>query len=151
EAEREVGGQIVRSDLLRLVVRIRHRAPARPTLRLPLVRTGRALGQLPLVAEQLLEEVVAPLGRCRGPGELEAAGDRVSREPGAEAVPPADALVFDVPTLGIRAHVLLGARAVRLAEGVAAGDQRDRLFVVHRHAAEGLADVLCGLDWIRVA
>ena len=34
-----------------------------------------------------------------------------------------------------------GAGAVRLAEGVAAGDQRDGLLVVHRHAAEGLADV----------
>ena len=33
------------------------------------------------------------------------------------------------------------AGAVGLAEGVAAGDQRDGLLVVHRHAAEGLADV----------
>jgi hypothetical protein len=33
------------------------------------------------------------------------------------------------------------AGAVGLAEGVAAGDQRDGLLVVHRHAGEGLADV----------
>ena len=33
------------------------------------------------------------------------------------------------------------ARAVGLAEGVAAGDQGDGLLVVHRHAGEGLADV----------
>jgi hypothetical protein len=30
---------------------------------------------------------------------------------------------------------------VGLAEGVAAGDERDGLLVVHRHAGEGLADV----------
>ena len=151
EPEREVRGQHVRSDLLRLVVRIRHRSRARATLRLPLVRTGGALAQLPLVPEQVLEEVVAPLRRRRGPGELEAAGDRVTGIARAEAVPPADSLVLDVTAFGIGPHVLLGARAVRLAEGVAAGDQRHRLLVVHRHAPEGLADVPGRLDRIRIA
>jgi hypothetical protein len=33
---------------------------------------------------------------------------------------------------------------MRLAEGVAAGNERHGLFVVHRHAAEGLADVARG-------
>ena len=78
EPEREVGGQHVRRDLLRLVVGIRNRAGARATLRPPLMRTGGALGQLPLEAEQVLEEVVAPLRRRGGPGDLEAAGDRVT-------------------------------------------------------------------------
>ncbi len=36
-----------------------------------------ALGELPLVAEEDLEVAVAPLGRPVGPGDLEAAGDRV--------------------------------------------------------------------------
>ena len=43
------------------------------------------------------------------------------------------------------------AGAVGLAEAVAAGDQRDGLLVVHRHAAEGLADVLGRRQRIRVA
>ena len=43
------------------------------------------------------------------------------------------------------------ARAVGLAEGVAAGDQRDGLLVVHRHAGEGLADVLRRGDRIGIA
>jgi hypothetical protein len=43
------------------------------------------------------------------------------------------------------------ARAVALAEGVPAGDERDGLFVVHGHAGEGLADVTAGGDRIRVA
>ncbi len=38
-----------------------------------------------------------------------------------------------------------------LAEGVAAGDQRDRLLVVHRHAREGLANVDRGLERIGIA
>ena len=38
-----------------------------------------------------------------------------------------------------------------LAEGVAAGDQRDGLLVVHRHPAEGLADVAGGGHRVGVA
>ena len=37
------------------------------------------------------------------------------------------------------------------AEGVAAGDERDGLFVVHRHAREGLSNVTAGGDRVRVA
>ena len=43
------------------------------------------------------------------------------------------------------------ARAVGLAEGVPARDQRDRLLVVHRHSTERLADVLGGGDRIAAA
>ena len=38
-----------------------------------------------------------------------------------------------------------------LAEGVAAGDERHRLLVVHRHAGEGLADVPRRSDRIGIA
>ena len=43
------------------------------------------------------------------------------------------------------------AGAVALAEGVAAGDERDGLLVVHRHARERLADVARGELRIGVA
>ena len=43
------------------------------------------------------------------------------------------------------------AGAVGLADRVAADDQRGRLLVVHRHAAERLADVLGRGQWIRLA
>ena len=46
------------------------------------------------------------------------------------------------PPSGLRADQRRIAGAVGLAEGVAAGDQRDGLLVVHRHAEERLADVL---------
>ena len=48
--------------------------------RLPLLGAGRALGQLPFVLEQVLEEVVAPLGRRLAPGHFRAAGDGVGAE-----------------------------------------------------------------------
>ena len=46
--------------------------------------------------------------------------------------------------LGLGADEVGIAGAVGLAEGVAAGDERDGLLVVHRHAAERLADVAGG-------
>src|SRR6185503_15475298 len=57
------------------------------------------------------------------------------------AARPAEALLLDRPGLGFASDVLHFAGAVGLAEAVAAGDQGDRLLVVHRHAREGFADV----------
>jgi hypothetical protein len=77
-----------------------------------------------------------------GPGALEAAGDGVGALAGAEAVLPAEALLLERRASGSGPTYLRPvAGAVRLAEGVAAGDQRHGLLVVHRHAGEGLADV----------
>src|SRR5437773_2084079 len=97
-------------------------------LRLPLMRPGRALGQLPFVAEQVLEEVVAPLRGRRGPGDLEAAGDRVLALARAELALPAQPLVLDAGSFRLRADQRRIARAVGLAEAVTAGNQRHGLF-----------------------
>src|ERR1700679_849642 len=105
------------------------------------MRTGRALGQLPLVAKEVREEVVAPLGRRRGPGNFETAGVGIAPLSGAEAALPAEALLLDGGGLRFRADIACGARAMGLAERVPAGDERHRLLVVHRHAAERLANV----------
>ena len=107
----------------------------------PLVRAGRAFGQLPLVAKQVFEEVVAPLGGRGGPGDFQAAGDGVAAKAAAVLADPAQALVRDVAGLGLLAHQRGVARAVRLAKGVATGDQRHSLLIVHGHAGEGVADV----------
>src|SRR5579871_714903 len=97
-------------------------------LRFPLMRAGRALGQLPLVAEQVPEEVVAPLRRRRGPDDFQAAGDRVATFARAELAPPAEALLLDGSGLRLRTHQRRSAGAVGFAEGVPARDQRDRFF-----------------------
>ena len=79
-------------------------------------------------------------------------GDRVLALAGAERVLPAEAHLLDRRALGLAADVLVGVGgAVGLAERVTAGDQRDGLLVVHRHAAERLADVAGGGERVRVA
>src|SRR5437879_8571412 len=137
EPQREVGGQHGRRVTLRRVVGVRHGTGARATLRLPLVRTGRAFRQLPFIAEQVAEEVVAPLRRRAGPGDFEAAADRVTTLACAEVARPAEALLLDAGSFRLRTHQCRIAGTVGLAEGVTASDESNRLFVVHRHASEG--------------
>ena len=79
DLQREVGRQHHRRVPLRRVVRVGHRVLRLGVLRRPLLRAGGALGQLPLVLEEVLEEAVVPLRRLVGPGALEAARDRVAR------------------------------------------------------------------------
>src|SRR5262249_12144861 len=98
--------------------------------------------QLPLVLEEVLEEAVVPLRRGVGPRALKAARDRVAALAAAVLVDPAEALVLDARGFRLRADVGGLRRAVRLAERVAADDQRAGLLAVHRHAGEGLADVV---------
>ena len=64
--------------------------------------------------------------------------------PRAVVAHPAQALRFQRRAFRIRTLVGFRGGAMGLAEGVAAGDQGDGLLVVHRHAAEGGADVLGG-------
>ena len=107
----------------------------------PLMRAGRAFREFPFVAEQVLEKVVVPLRGRGGPGNFQAAGDRVATHAGAVAASPAEALLVEAGIFGIGPHIGRRAGAVGLAEGVAAGDQRHRLLVVHGHAFEGFADI----------
>src|SRR5205085_10200522 len=111
------------------------------TFRLPLFRTGRALGQLPFVFEQVLEKQVAPLGRRLRPGHFRTAGDSIAPDARAVLALPAEALIFDGGAFRLWAEQRRIARAVSLTEAVAAGNQRDGLFVVHRHAEERFADI----------
>src|ERR1700688_3928253 len=113
---------------------------------------GRTLRQLPFVAEQVREEVVAPLRRRRGPDDFQAAADRVTTMTFAKFILPSQALIFDVGTLWFIAHILSGnASAVRFAEGVTAGNECNRFLVVHRHALESLPNVSRRSDWIRLS
>src|SRR5256885_6728970 len=118
---------------------------------MPPSASKKTLRQFPFVAEQVLEEVVAPLRGPGGPRDLQAAGDRVTALARAEAALPAEALLLDAGRFGLRPHMGLRAGTVGLAERVAAGNQRDGFFVVHRHASEGLADIPGRRDRVRVA
>src|SRR5437879_12558342 len=104
-------------------------------LRFPLMRAGRALGQFPFVAEQVREEVVAPLRWRRGPDDFQAAADRVAAFAASIGAFPAESLLLDGGAFGLGADILARVGgAVRLAERVSAGDGRTGILVVHRHA-----------------
>src|SRR5258708_11962479 len=118
--------------LLRLVVGVRDRGSV--AFRLPLLRTGWALRQLPFVVEKVVEEVVAPLRRRLRPSDFGAAGDGVRPEARTMLAFPAEALILDEGAFRLRAEQRRIAGAVGLAEGVTAGNQRDGLLVVHGHA-----------------
>ncbi len=139
--QRQVAREHHRRVAHRTVVGIGHRIGAGAVLRLPLLGAGRALTELPLVAEQRLEVAVVPLDRRGRPGALEAARDGVLALAAAEAALPAETLVLDRATLGLGSDQVGIACAVALAEGVTTGDERNGLLVVHRHAGEGLTDV----------
>src|SRR5262245_44720754 len=106
------------------------------------MRASRAFGQLPFVAEKVLEEVVAPFGRRRRPGDFQAAADGVTSFARAKFALPPQTLLLDRGGFRLRANQRRIACAVGLAETVSAGDERDGLLVVHRHALEGLADIM---------
>jgi hypothetical protein len=116
-----------------------------------LVCAGRALRQLPFVAEQVFEEIIAPSGRRSGPRDFEAAGDGISGRASAERALPAEALRLDATTFGIRADMRRGAGTVGFSEGMATRDQRDRFLVIHSHAGKGLANVAGRGNGVRIA
>src|SRR4029077_15020737 len=77
--------------------------------------------------------------------------DRVTTFACAKAARPAKALLLDAGGFPLETHQSRIAGAVGFAESVTAGDERNRFFVVHRHASEGLADIPRRGDRIRVA
>ena len=118
----------------------------------PLVGAGGTLGEFPFIAEQVLKVVVVPLDGVGGPCALEPAGERVVAFAGAKGILPAEALLFDGGSLRFGTDILdLLGSAMGFAERVSAGDQGHRLLIIHRHAAEGLADIPCRRDGIRLS
>ena len=151
QLQRQVRRQHHRRVPLRRIMGIGHGVLSLGILRGPLLRTGRALGQLVVVLVQVVEEPVVPLRRLVRPRALEPAGHRVGALAAAEGVPPAEALLLERGTLGFRTDVVLGGGTMGLADRVAADDERNRLLVVHRHATEGLSNVVGGSQRIRLA
>src|SRR5262249_44086208 len=82
----------------------------------------------------------------------QAAGDRVDAFAGTKSTPPAEPLVLEAGTLGLGAAVLSRVGStVGLAKGVAAGNQRHGLLVIHGHAAERFPNVPGGRERIGFA
>ena len=151
ELQREVRGEHDRRVPLRAVVSVRHQACRLPVGGNPLELAGGTLGELPLVAEQVVQELRCPAHRVGGPGAFQAARERVAAGAGTGLVLPAQALFFDRRGCRFGSHVLLLDGAVGLPESVSASDEGHGLLVVHRHAAERLPDVPGRRDRIRLA
>ena len=117
----------------------------------PLIGTSRALGQLPLVAEQVLEVVIAPDRWRGGPGDFKTAADGVGAFAAAKAAFPAKALLLHAGAFWLRAHMTCRPGAMGLAKAVTAGNQSDGLFVAHGHAGKSLTNVLGGCQGVGVA
>src|SRR5688572_17937772 len=118
----------------------------------PLLCAGRAARQLVVVVVEIVEEPVVPFCWLGSPGALQTARDRVGALAGPVLVLPAEALFLQAGSFRFGADVLrCRRRAVRLPDRVTADDERKRLLVVHRHAAEGLADELAREGRVRVA
>src|SRR4029077_14983219 len=125
-------------------MRIRDCPVASAIFRCPLMRSGRALRQFPFVAEQVREEVVAPLRGGLGPSDFQAAPDGVSTKTFAKFIFPPEALILTGGAFWSRAYILSrNTSTVRFAEGVSASNECDRFFIVHCHAGERFPDIPC--------
>src|SRR6266851_382959 len=103
------------------------------------------------MSEQVFEEVVVPLYWVGGPGALQPAGDRIAAFAAAISIFPAEALFLDVGALGFPADIAVRSSTVGFSERMPAGNKRNCLHVIHRHAAECLADILGRGEWIRLS
>src|SRR5437660_7844883 len=100
----------------------------------PLLRTGGARRQLPVVLVKVLEEPIVPLRRVIGPCALQPAGDRSGAFATAKAVLPAEALLFQAGAFRFGTDVLgIRSSTMGLTDRVAADDERKGLLVIHRH------------------
>ncbi len=149
KTQRQVRSQHHRLVLFALVLGVRNNLIC--VLGYPLLGTRRAGGQLPLIAKQVFEEVVAPLGRRLAPGHFRAATHGVVALAGAHRVAPAHALFGQACRFRVGTDFFRVARTVSLAEGVTTSDQRDGFLIVHGHTRKGFADVMGRGLRVRVA
>ena len=88
---------------MELARHMRIRNDLRRVLGHPLLGASRRLGQLPLVLEKVLQEVVAPQRRGLGPGHFNAARNRVCAVPRAVVTHPSHGPALPAVRLPARA------------------------------------------------
>ena len=117
----------------------------------PLVGAGRALDQFPFIFEQYFQVTHVPFDRVRFPSPFDAAADRVAGLAAAETALPTEALFLKTGCFRLGPHMGCRTGAVAFAERMAAGNQRDGFFVVHRHAGECFAYIATRGDRVGIA
>ena len=151
DLHRHVGGGHHRRHAAVGAVRAGRQRLRRVADRLPLLGARRAAHQFVFMVQQHVEIGHVPLDRRGRPRALDAAGDRVIAKAAFVRGLPAQAHLRDVRPFRLGPHQRGVARAVRLAERVAARGQRDGFLVVHAHPRERLADVARRLRGVGVA
>ena len=118
----------------------------------PLCGSCGALGLHPLERIKIRKVLNAPLGRGCSPCAFEATGDRVTGLTGTALVLPTKPLLFNSCSCRGSTHAFGRISfAVSLPEAMPTCDQCDSLFIIHRHATKGLANVFCCSKGIRVS
>ena len=132
---------------------IRHGAISGRILGNPLSRARGAFGLLPFVTKQVVKILVIPFYWIGRPCTFQSTGDRILRVARAKTVLPSEPLLFKAGSFRLGTDVLVWvARTVRFAKGVSPRNKSDRLLIVHRHPAKGLANVPCRRQrvWISI-
>jgi len=151
ETQREIRRGHHRAALLGRVMSVCDHVFVFDVLGQPLIGAGRALDQFPLVFEQHFQIAHIPGRRIRFPCPFKTAGDRIAALAAFITASPAKTLRFKGSRFRFWSHMGRRTGAVALAEGMAAGNQRDGFFIVHSHARKGFAHVTAGGDRIGIA
>src|SRR6187551_2972779 len=131
-------------------MRIRNCTSTCTCFRLPLLCTGRTLCQFPLEAKQVFEEVIAPFCWRSSPCTFETTGNGVCSGACAKGIFPTKALLLNTCCRWFLADIFTWVScSVGLTKGVTTCNQRYRFLVIHRHAAEGFANVASRCNRIR--
>ena len=141
ETQRQVGNQHCWLTFFRWIERIGDNF--RCVNRFKLNRTCRTAGLYPFIFEQVLEEIVAPLGRRLRPDHFQTGSNCVCTRAAAVAAGPAQALRFNWCGFWIGAYVRSRCSTVSFAQRMTAANQRYGFFVVHAHVTEGRANSRC--------
>ena len=107
----------------------------------PLKSTGRALDQIPVIFKQCFQIAHVPSGWFGFPCAFQTAANGVATFATAEGAFPAQSLFFDRRGFRFPADMSRGTSAMALTKGVAARNQRDGFFIIHRHAGKGLTNI----------
>ncbi|OQB54137.1 MAG: hypothetical protein BWX99_02223 [Deltaproteobacteria bacterium ADurb.Bin151] len=150
EAQGKVRRGHHRATLFGRVVRVHHHVFFFNIFGQPLICTGRALDQFPIIFEEHLQIAHVPCRRIRFPGAFEAAGDGIASFAAFETAFPAKALFFDGGGFRFGPHMGCRPCAVAFTKSMASGNQRDRFFVIHGHTRKGFANVTAGGDRVGI-
>ena len=108
------------------------------------MRTCRAFGQRPVIFIQQVQITHIPLCWVAGPRAFDTTGDGVNAFALTMAAFPTKPLSFDRGAFRFSTNSLSRAITMGFTKSMTARNKRECFNIIHRHAAKGFADILCG-------